>query len=120
MPNAILSSLVKTTGPLIESGLTMADRMLGNMRSLVRDCASLDSAAPSSTADRGQPADLDAATSEFANRILRLARFTQFKPNRIAIAYQDLSGAAMKSSPLCLRNYRSPSLPSRFRRAFAR
>ena len=118
MSNSILSSLVKTTGPLIESGLTMADRMLGDMRSLVRDCASLGSAAQSSTAARGQPADLDAATSEFANRILRLARFTQFKPNRIAIAYQDLSSAAMKSRPpLELRDWLT--LPAELPLSFA-
>lgn len=100
MANSLVSKLVRATAPIFEVGLSTADRMLGEMHTMVRKAANRDAPPPSSRREPGHPADLDAATSEFANRLLRFARFTQLKPERIALAYKDLPSAAMKSIPL--------------------
>ncbi len=95
--NSLLDSFVRATGPVVESGLTVADRMLGGMRSVVRTMANMGSARPAPKPPQGSPANLDTAISEVANRILRFARFTRLRPGRIALAYEDLSGAARKN-----------------------
>ncbi len=93
-----LDSLIRLTAPLAEAGLSRADDALRGAQSLLNETFGDGESAFEAPPTSG-PRNLDEATADFANRILRGARRTPWHPSALADAAGQVFEAAVESLP---------------------
>ena len=97
MPN-FLDSFIRLTAPLAEAGVRGVDQALRSSRTLL-DRALGDGESSFDAPPSSGPRDVDEATADFANRLLRGALRTPWRPSALPDAACQIADAAARSFP---------------------
>lgn len=89
-----LGSLFASSPALLETGLMTMNSVLQTMQSAVGALMGQKSYGPLRTAPIDGPTDVDAALSEFANRLARVVRFTPFEVAELGSVFEKVLSAA--------------------------
>ncbi len=113
----VLDSLIRLSAPLAEAGLTRVDQILRDAQWLL-DQALDDGESPFDATPTKGPRNVEEATADFANRILRGALRTPWQPSSLPDAARQIADAATHSfAPRQPRNWLG--LPFQLPLAFA-
>ncbi len=95
----LLDSLIRLSAPIAEAGLTVADEALRGAQSLLGQALG-DGESAFDTPPVEGPRNAEEATADFANRLLRGALRTPWRPSAMPDAARQMLEAAAESFPL--------------------